>query len=142
MPVYVDPLISWPSKAKTPHCFKDKHSCHMYADTPAELHALAARIGLKREWFQDHRVVGHYDLTPAASSMDGPGTRYPMLRVTLCRRPLHKLGHLHPRRKPDEHQRRLKEHRRFLRELRAWQEAFFAVRSQLNPERLARYAKA
>jgi hypothetical protein len=65
-----------------------------------------------------------------------------MLKVTLCRRPLHKLSHLHPHRKLDEHKRRLKEHRRFLRELRAWQEAFFAVRSQLNPERLARYAKA
>lgn len=87
-------------------------------------------------------LLGGLSHPPAASSMDGPGTRYPMLRVTLCRRPLHKLGHLHPRRKPDEHQRRLKEHRRFLRELRAWQEAFFAVRSQLNPERLARYAKA
>lgn len=69
MPVYVDPLISWPSKAKTPRCFKDKPSCHMYADTPAELHALAARIGMKREWFQNHRVVGHYDLTPAKRAL-------------------------------------------------------------------------
>jgi hypothetical protein len=34
---------------------------HMMADTDDELHAMAARIGLKREWFQGD----HYDLTPS-----------------------------------------------------------------------------
>lgn len=34
----------------------------MYADTLAELHAAAAYIGLKREWFQDEKLQ-HYDLT-------------------------------------------------------------------------------
>jgi len=28
-----------------------------------ELHVLAARIGLKREWFQPRRYAPHYDLT-------------------------------------------------------------------------------
>lgn len=28
-----------------------------------ELHAFAARIGLKRAWFQRHRLAPHYDLT-------------------------------------------------------------------------------
>ncbi len=34
---------------------------HLMADTLTELHAFARRIGLKREWFQDHRHP-HYDL--------------------------------------------------------------------------------
>ncbi len=29
------------------------------------LHAFAQRIGLRRSWFQDHRLAAHYDLTPA-----------------------------------------------------------------------------
>ncbi len=40
-------------------------SCHLFADTPAELHELAARIGLKRSWAQqEHKQGGllHYDL--------------------------------------------------------------------------------
>lgn len=34
--------------------------CHLMADTDEELHAFAARLGMKRDWF--HR--DHYDLTP------------------------------------------------------------------------------
>jgi len=34
---------------------------HMIADTPEELHAMAETIGVKRKWFQDHRVP-HYDI--------------------------------------------------------------------------------
>jgi hypothetical protein len=29
------------------------------------LHAFAKRLGLRREWFQDHRLAPHYDLVPA-----------------------------------------------------------------------------
>lgn len=36
--------------------------CHMIADTVAELHDFAKRIGLKREWFQP-RSRPHYDLS-------------------------------------------------------------------------------
>lgn len=44
---------------------KNNHRwCHMWADTPEELHALAARIGLRRSWFQEHSRLPHYDLTP------------------------------------------------------------------------------
>lgn len=35
--------------------------CHMLADTVAELHEFAARIGLRREWFQDGSAP-HYDV--------------------------------------------------------------------------------
>jgi Protein of unknown function (DUF4031) len=36
--------------------------CHMLADTVAELHEFAGRIGLKREWFQPVSRP-HYDLS-------------------------------------------------------------------------------
>ena len=37
---------------------------HLTADTPAELHTFAARLGLRRDWYQD-RGDGrwHYDVT-------------------------------------------------------------------------------
>ena len=34
---------------------------HLLADTEEELHAMAQRVGLKREWFQSHSTP-HYDL--------------------------------------------------------------------------------
>ena len=61
MAVYVDvirgcvPTPGWPWSK----------SCHLWADSEEELHALAARIGLRREWAQRSRTgVVHYDLTP------------------------------------------------------------------------------
>ena len=41
---------------------------HLQADTPDELHAFAARLGLRREWFQSRPgrpERDHYDLTGA-----------------------------------------------------------------------------
>lgn len=35
--------------------------CHMVADTVAELHAMAAMIGMRREWFQPLSSP-HYDV--------------------------------------------------------------------------------
>jgi len=61
--VYVDDLAKWPTKIA---CFKGG-SCHLTADTLDELHAMAANIGMRREWFQNTRVP-HYDLTPARRS--------------------------------------------------------------------------
>lgn len=45
-------------------------SAHLTVDgtTPEHLEALhvfAKRIGLRRSWFQNHRLAAHYDLTPA-----------------------------------------------------------------------------
>ncbi len=39
--------------------------CHMLADTPDELHAMAAIIGMKREWYQSPERCSfpHYDLS-------------------------------------------------------------------------------
>jgi len=36
----------------------------LFADTLEELHLFAGRLGLHRKWFQDHRRLPHYDLTP------------------------------------------------------------------------------
>ncbi len=62
MSVYVDPLAVFGGE-DAPLCFRRKPSCHMYADTLDELHAMAARIGLRRAWFQDDPGLQHYDLT-------------------------------------------------------------------------------
>lgn len=61
MTVYVDQLQRWPTAIR---CFK-AGSCHMTADTEDELHSFARKLGLKRAWFQPHRLLPHYDLTPA-----------------------------------------------------------------------------
>lgn len=67
MTVYVDDLkpgdvvrVLYP---RAPRCFRQHGSCHMWADTADELHAFASRLALKRAWFQDHRLLPHYDLT-------------------------------------------------------------------------------
>lgn len=58
--VYVDPLCAngWVLRGR------NVKNCHLVADTEAELHDLAARIGMKRSWFQGGRIP-HYDLTEA-----------------------------------------------------------------------------
>ncbi len=38
--------------------------CHMWSDDPEALHAMAERIGMRREWFQDKPGFPHYDLLP------------------------------------------------------------------------------
>lgn len=62
MSVYVDEVRVWPT---TIACMRGG-SCHLTADTIEELHAFAARIGLRRGWAQvEGHLVPHYDLTPA-----------------------------------------------------------------------------
>jgi len=60
--VYVDPLCSngWILRGRS------VKNSHLFADSPAELHALAARTGMKREWAQmSQSGILHYDLTPS-----------------------------------------------------------------------------
>lgn len=43
-----------------------KRWCHMISDTSLdELHAMAAAVGLKREWFQSDGSTPHYDCVPS-----------------------------------------------------------------------------
>lgn len=61
MTVYVDELRVWPNARH--RCFA-KGSSHLWADTLEELHTFARALGMKPEWFQGHRVMPHYDLSP------------------------------------------------------------------------------
>ena len=56
MPVYVDRLRRVGNRA--PKCFGG-WACHMAADDPVELNAMAKQIGLRREWLHGD----HYDLS-------------------------------------------------------------------------------
>lgn len=60
MSVYVDEIMVWPHAKGI---FRGG-SCHLTADSLDELHAFAAKVGLKRAWFQNHPLAPHYDLTP------------------------------------------------------------------------------
>lgn len=64
MAVYVDALNTYGGDS-APRCFRNRPSCHMYADTPDELHEMAKKIGLRLEWFQPSPTLNHYDLTPS-----------------------------------------------------------------------------
>ena len=55
MAVYVDQLRDWGWRLGP--------SCHLIADSNEELHAFAAKIGMKRAWFQAVSSGPHYDLT-------------------------------------------------------------------------------
>jgi len=59
MPIYVDPLLPCLSNKNWPWT----KSCHLFADTEAELHAFAGKIYLRRSWFQRNKRCDHYDLT-------------------------------------------------------------------------------
>jgi len=60
MAVYVDDLFDYPGKGWW---------CHMVSNNLDELHTMADRIGLRREWFQNHPRHPHYDLRPYSRSL-------------------------------------------------------------------------
>lgn len=59
MTVYIDALKHYKGTGL-------KHStwCHMIADSFAELHAMADKLGMQRKWFQKGAWHPHYDLIP------------------------------------------------------------------------------
>jgi Protein of unknown function (DUF4031) len=54
MSVYVDQAV---------HRFRHTLMCHMLADSPEELHEMAARIGMARKWYQREASTPHYDIS-------------------------------------------------------------------------------
>lgn len=67
MTVYVDEVRDWTIIARA-RGLRHTHWCHLTADTEAELHTFAARLGLKRAWFQkksDRDYRWHYDIVPS-----------------------------------------------------------------------------
>jgi hypothetical protein len=57
--IYVDEMVPCLRNRNWPY----GHSCHLFADTLEELHRFAVAIGLRRDWFQNHPKLPHYDLT-------------------------------------------------------------------------------
>jgi len=58
--VYVDPMMPCVPSLR----WRWTESCHLFADSPAELHLFAARLGLQHSWFQNRPgKLPHYDLT-------------------------------------------------------------------------------
>lgn len=59
--IYVDSLTPCEKNKK----WKWNESCHLFTDDDdiGNLHLFAKSIGLKRQWFQDHKIMPHYDLT-------------------------------------------------------------------------------
>lgn len=67
MSVYVDPLarrMAIGPEARRVGAKYGHRWCHLFADSAEELHVFAAKIGLRRSWFQVHPSVNHYDLVP------------------------------------------------------------------------------
>lgn len=59
MAIYVGQVFATPTSRKWPY----RQAAHLFADTVEELHTFAENIGLKRQWFQDHPRLPHYDVT-------------------------------------------------------------------------------
>lgn len=57
MACYVDTVRSYPDAG-----LRFAEYCHLLADSRAELHAMAAHLGMPRVAFQDHPWRWHYDL--------------------------------------------------------------------------------
>ena len=94
MSVYVDRAICYPEEP-TGYVGRPRHTAmwaHMIADTETELHSMAQRIGLRREWFQGD----HYDVTPSRRELAVrygavPLDRHPF--ITALRRFRQSLNH-------------------------------------------------
>lgn len=84
MAVYVDDM-----RAK----FGRLVMCHMVADTEAELHVMADRIGVARRWYQgDHYDIALSKKQQALAAGAVPITQRTLGKMTFIRRLTGKLG--------------------------------------------------
>lgn len=70
--LYVDEVTEYPACMLRAHIRRvSTRWSHLWCDAGREeaLHALAARIGMKRQWFQDRDGFPHYDLVPRRREM-------------------------------------------------------------------------
>ena len=68
MAVYVDPIQEYPLEFVAPAARRyGRYWCHMTADTPAELMAMARRLRLSPAYLQrgGSQQIMHFDLTPS-----------------------------------------------------------------------------
>lgn len=92
MTVYVDDA-NIPASVQNGNRTHTSQWCHLSADTEAELHDFAAKLGLKRAWFQHAgRPTFHYDLTAGkrAQAVAHGATQityFQMGELTASRRP-------------------------------------------------------
>lgn len=63
--VFVDPLCERPLNVGSAEKWKWGKSCHMYSYNLDALHAMAEKIGLKRDWFIGLPLFPHYDISAA-----------------------------------------------------------------------------
>ena len=80
MTIFVDELKDWPLGFVDPGARRHgTRWCHLWTNNKdlEELHLFAKSIGLKREWFQDHRLLPHYDLVPSKKRLAvGKGAQF------------------------------------------------------------------
>lgn len=72
--IFVDPLFVGVESNDVAARVGAKHGhrwCHMWheGEDPEELHRFAAKIGLRRSWFQSNSVLPHYDLVPTKRAL-------------------------------------------------------------------------
>lgn len=90
MPVYCDPLMTWPVTPK----WKYGAVSHLYADSAQELHEFALAIGMRRHWCSDVTQPGsvllHYDLSPSmrAKAVNAGAREVPYAHMTDYKRSL------------------------------------------------------
>lgn len=65
--------------------------CHMIADSEAELHAMAAAIGIQRRWYQSY----HYDISKGkrALAVERGAVEVTMIELAALRRRMMVEGH-------------------------------------------------
>lgn len=64
--IFVDDLFYWPGEVSDEARKHGRVWCHLWCDPgeEEELHKIARKIGLRREYYQVHKVLNHYDLVP------------------------------------------------------------------------------